>query len=167
MKLKVDHPISQWPHVELTNCATAMPSYALPCCLKYCNCTSCLQMIPNNTLNWLRHQFKPFDTPVPRYCKGCKRSSCFKFGEWSSYQRNTIDQFCDSEVTHMGQGISHPLSSLLTAFRWDFTSSIPNHLITKNLKHAKPEVSTWRDKTTCQINGDLSCTVKRLQRWEA
>lgn len=124
MKLKVDHPISQWPHVELTNCATAMPSYALPCCLKYCNCTSCLQMIPNNTLNWLRHQFKPFDTPVPRYCKGCKRSSCFKFGEWSSYQRNTIDQFCDSEVTHMGQGISHPLSSLLTAFRWDFTSSI-------------------------------------------
>lgn len=152
--------------MELTNCATAMPSYALPCCLKYCNCTSCLQMVPNNTLNWLRHQFKPFNTPVPRYCKRCKRSSCFKFGEWWSYQRNTIDQFCRLWSYAHGTGDKSPFEFSSDIIQMRFTSSISNHLITKNLKHAKPEVSTCRDKTTCQINGDLSFTVKRLQRWE-
>ena len=146
MKLKVDHPISQRPHVELTNCATAMPSYALPCCLKYCNCTSCLQMVPNYILNWLRHQFKPLNTTVPRYCNRCKRSSCFKSGEWSSYQQNMIDQFCRFWSYSRGTRDKLPLSSLLTSFRWGFTSSISNHLITRiwNMLNVKCQLEEIR-----------------------
>lgn len=166
MKLKVDHPISQRPHVELTNCATAMPSYALPCCLKYCHCTSCLQMVPNNTLNWLRACSSPLTHQFHDIVIDGREALVSNLGSDPITETRLIDSV-NFEVTTWGQGILHPVSSLLTSFRCGFTSSICNHVTAKNLKHAEREMSAWRIETTCQINGDLSCTVKRLQCWEA
>ena len=43
VELEIYHPISQGPHVKLSNSATAVPLNAAPCCLKYCNGTPGLQ----------------------------------------------------------------------------------------------------------------------------